>query len=286
MGASGERVYLPQRSRLCQGDVDVARGVRYGAWRMRLLMRIVNVLIALVTLASALAVLFSDLTVVGYRACYQDALWFVVLYVVVQAVMLVAFARDHRLVPWLALGKAAVAWAFLADFSQLWPTWYTWTPARYVYLLFEWNTGTKVGLFAFVFLGRGAFNTLNATYFTAPWWRELRVRRPLLGRAVTALPMALIVLFLWTFFALQQEEVRTTSAEAQEVARDVNQNLACDTVREHVGTTTTDIRQRGAHRYLVQIAYACAATRILVRAEDGRIGSVAAPQLECFPLGP
>ncbi len=266
--------------------MDAPRAVRYGAWPMRLVLRIANVLIALVTLASALAVLFSDLAVVGYRACYQDALWFVVLYAVVQAVMLVAFARDHRLVPWLALAKAAAAWAFLADFSHLWPTWYTWTPARYLYLLFEWHTGTKVGLFALVFLGRGAFNTLNATYFTARWWRELRVHRPLLGRAVTALPMALTVLFLWTFFALQQEEARTTSAEAQEVARDVQENLACDSVREHVGTTTTDIRQRGAQRYLVQIAYACASTRILVRAEDGRIGSVAAPQLECFPLGP
>jgi len=255
------------------------------ASRVRLVLRIVNLLIALATLASALAVLLSDLTVAGYRAHYHDALWFVALYAAVQGVMLVAFARDARLVPWLALAKAATAFAFLAGFTHLWPYWRVWTPARYVYQLFEWGDDRQIGFFALVFLGRGAFNTLNAMYFTAPWWRELRVRRPLLGRAVTAAPMAATVFFVWTFFALQREEARTFSPEAQEVARLVYEGLDCDAVRAHEGETTTDIRQRDERHYQVQIAYRCALTRVLVHAEDGRIGSVAGPWLHCCREG-
>jgi hypothetical protein len=139
---------------------------------------------------------------------------------------------------------------------------------------------------ALVFLGRGAFNTLNAMYFTAPWWRRLRVRRPLLGRTVTAAPMAATVFFVWTFLALQREEARTFSSEAQDVARLVYESLNCDAVRAHAGTTTTDLRQRGERRYEVRIAYGCALTRVLVRAEDGRIGKVAGPQLQCCREGP
>jgi len=252
---------------------------------VRLALRIVNVLVALATLASALAVLVSDLWVPGYREHYRDALWFVALYATVQGVMLVAFARDGWLVPWLALAKAAAAYLFLAGFTHLWPYWRMWTPARYVYQLFEWGEDRQVGLMALVFLGRGAFNTLNATYFTAPWWRTLRVRRPLLGRAVTAAPMAATVFFAWTFFALQREEARTFSSEAQDVARVVFEGLDCDAVRAHAGTTTTDLRQRGERRYEVRIAYGCALTQVLVRAEDGRIGTVAGPQLQCCREG-
>ena len=56
-------------------------------------------MIALVTLVSALAVLASDVLVPGYREHYRDAPWFVTLYVLVQIVMLVGFARDWRGVP-------------------------------------------------------------------------------------------------------------------------------------------------------------------------------------------
>ena len=108
---------------------------------MRRALRLVNVLVALVTLASALAVLGSDLTVPGYRDHYRDALWLVTAYAAVQVVMLAAFARDTWLVPWLALAKAAAAWLFLANFTALWPYWTTWTPARYVYQLFDWGGG-------------------------------------------------------------------------------------------------------------------------------------------------
>ena len=261
--------------------MDAAPRGALWAGRVRLALRIVNVVIALVTLASALAVLVSDLRVPGYRAHYGDALWFVTLYAAVQGAMLVGFARDGRLVPWLALAKAVAAYLFLAGFTSLWPYWRVWTPARYVYQLFELGEDRQVGLMALVFLGRGAFNTLNAMYFTAPWWRPLRVRRPLLGRVITAGPMAATVLFVWTFFALQREEARTFSAEAQDVARVVYEGLDCDAVRAHAGTTTTDLRQRGERRYHVQIAYGCALTRVLVRAEDGRIGTVAGPQLAC-----
>src|SRR5438552_1669714 len=107
----------------------------------------------------------------------------------------------------------------------------------------------------------------------------------LLGRAVTAAPMAATVFFLWTFFALQREETRTFSAEAQDIARLVYQSLDCDAVRAHAGTTTSDVRQRGERLYQVEIAYGCTRTRVRVRAEDGRIGTVAGPQLQCCREG-
>src|SRR5207244_3897431 len=84
---------------------------------------------------------------------------------------------------------------------------------------------------------------------------RLRARRPLLGRAVTAAPMAATVFFLWTFFALQREETRTFSAEAQDIARLVYESLDCDAVRAHAGTTTSEVRQRGERLYQVEIAY-------------------------------
>jgi hypothetical protein len=143
---------------------------------VRRALRIVNVLVAVVTLASALAVLASDLAVPGYREHYRDALWFVALYVGLQLVILVAFVRDDRSVPWVAVAKAVAAYLFLLDFVALWPYWRTWTPARYVYQLFEVEDGSRVALFALVFLGRGVFNALNALYFTAPWWQALRAR--------------------------------------------------------------------------------------------------------------
>src|SRR2546429_7619275 len=158
-------------------------------------------------------------------------------------------------------------------------------PTLFPYTTLCRSEDRQVGLMALVFLGRGAFNPLNEMSFTAPWWRALRVRRPLLGRAVTAAPMAATVFFLWTFFALQREEAHTFSSEAQDVARLVYESLDCDAVRAHAGTTTTDVRQRGERRYEVRIAYGCSLTRVAVRAEDGRIGTVAGPQLRCCREG-
>ena len=247
---------------------------------MRRALRLLNVLVAAVTLASALAVLSSDLAVPGYREHYRDALWFVALYALVQAFMLIAFARDAPLVPWLALAKAVVAYLFLANFVALWPYWRTWTPARYVYQFFEWDS-SKLPLFALVFLGRGAFNTLNAMAFTASWWGPLRIRRPLLGRAVTAVPLGLAALFVWVFGQLTIEEARTFSPEATEVARLVLNGVDCATVRANAGTVHTDVRQRGERRYEVGIDYRCELTRVVVRAEDGRVGTAAEPRAEC-----
>ena len=266
--------------------VDAGRGGTLWAWPVRRALRIVNVLIALATLASALAVLVSDLRVPGYREHYRDALWFVVLYAAVQVLMLGEFALDGRLVPWLAAAKAVAAWLFLAGFTHLWPYWRVWTPARYIYQLFEWGEDTSLGLMALVFLGRGAFNTLNATYLTWPWWSRLRASRPLLGRLATAVPVGASVLCVWLFVTLQREERATFSPEAQDVARLVLDGLDCAAVRAHAGETTADVRERGDQRYEVHIVYDCALTRVLVRAEDGRIGAAEGPQLECCQEGP
>ena len=248
---------------------------------MRRALRILNVLVALATLASALAVLVSDVVDPGYRAHYHDALWFVALYVGVQVVMVVAFARDGRLVPWLACAKAAAAAVFLASFTSLWPYWGGWTPDRYVYQVFEWNGEPTIALFAMIFLGRGAFNVVNATYFTAPWWRPLRAHHPLAGRLVTAIPIGAAALCVWLFLQLSAEEQRTFSSDATEVARLVLEGVDCDAVRAHAGQTTTDVRQRGDRRYEVAIAYACPVVRVVVRAEDGRVGTAAMPRPDC-----
>jgi hypothetical protein len=242
---------------------------------------LLNVAVAFVTLASALAVLYSDLAVPGYREHHRDALWFVTAYAAVQVVMLVEFARDGRYVPGLALLKAVVAWLFLANFTSLWPYWQTWTPARYVYQLFDWGESTRIGLYGLVFLGRGAWNTLNAFYFTQPWWRRLRITHPFLGRIVTALPPGGMVLCLWLFAQLVREEAQTFSPEAQAVARVVYEGLDCDAVRANDGKTTDDVRQRGERRYQVRIAWGCEQTRVLVRTEDGRMGAAAGSQRAC-----
>jgi hypothetical protein len=252
---------------------------------VRLAFRLLNVAIALVTLASGLAVLGSDLFVPGYQEHYRDAVWFVALYCAVQAVMVVEFARDSPRIPWLALAKTVAAYLFLVTFVAVWPIYRNWTPGRYVYQLFEWGETTRIGLFALVFLGRGAFNTLNAFYFTEPWWRPLREHRPLLGRVVTALPLGVLVFCLWAFVELMREERRTFSPEAQDVSRLVYQSLDCDAVRQNRGKTTTDIRKRGEQSFEVRIAYDCAMTQVVVRAEDGRLGRTAGPQRECCAEG-
>jgi len=252
---------------------------------VRLTLRWLCALTALVSLGSAVAVLVSDLTVPGYREHYRDALWFVSAYAAVQLFMAVEFVRDGRFLPWLAVARAAAGWAFLAFFVQLWPQWRWWTPGRYVYLLFDWGESSKVGLFALVFLGRGAFNSFAAFYFSEPWWRPLRQRRPLIGRLVTAAAVSAVALCVWAFFQLVREEALTVSPEAQAVADFVYQNLDCATVRAKDGQTTTDLRQQGERRYQVRIAYGCALTRVSVRAEDGRSGAAAGSQLACCREG-
>src|SRR5207249_7460511 len=111
-GCQGSRGTCPSARGLVKVSVDAPRGGTLWARPVRLALRLVNVLVAFVTLASALAVLVSDLRVPGYRGHYRDALRFVALYAAVQGVMLAAFARDGRLVPWLALSKTAAAYFF------------------------------------------------------------------------------------------------------------------------------------------------------------------------------
>ncbi len=252
---------------------------------VRLALRGLNVLVALVTLTSALAVVGSDLFVPGYRVHYRDALWFVTTYAALQVVMLAGFLRGGWIMPWLALAKAAAAGLFLVSFDSTWPYWRFWTPARYVYQLFDWGEGGVVGLFAFVFLGRGAFNAVNAMVLTEHWWGPLRHRRPLLGRALTAVPVAATVLCVWAFFALLREEAQTFSAEARDVAQLVYQGLDCDAVRANAGKTTTDLRRRGEQQFEVRVAYGCAMTRVVVRAEDGRLGTASGAREECCAGG-
>lgn len=249
---------------------------------MRLAVRLTYALVSFVTLASAVAVLWSDLFVPGYRDHYRDAVWFVASYAAVQLVMLAGFLRDGPHVKWLALAKAVAAWLFLANFFALWPYWKVWTPARYVYVLFEqWGGGSQIGLMALVLLGRGAFNTVATFYLTREWWMPLRDRMPLLGRIVTIAPVAATGLSVWFFLMLVVEEYRTFSPEGFGVAREVLATAPCEQVRERDGTTTEDVRQRGDRRYEVRVTWGCALTRVIVRTPDGKVGTFAGPRSEC-----
>ena len=57
-----------------------ARLGSYGLLPVRLVVRVLNVLVVLLTLGSGVAVLVSDLTIPGYREHYRDAIWFVMAY--------------------------------------------------------------------------------------------------------------------------------------------------------------------------------------------------------------
>ncbi len=243
--------------------------------------RWLNVVVCAVTLASGLATLASDLFEPGYREAHRDLLWFVTAYCAVQAWMVVEFARDGRFAPWMAVARLLGAVLFFATIPGAGLFWVVWTPGRYVYQLFDWSDGSKIGLFALAFLGRGAFNVLNVLFWTAPWWRVLRERRPLVGRAVTSVAVAVAAVCVSAFFALLAEERRTFSADAQEVARVVLDQVDCAAVRANDGKTTTDLRQRGERKYMVEITYGCAVTRVVVHTEDGRVGTVAGPQAAC-----
>ncbi|MGH7895612.1 MAG: hypothetical protein ACREQL_13155 [Candidatus Binatia bacterium] len=244
-------------------------------------LRALNALTALATLASAVAVLGSNLTDPAYHAHYRDAYWFVVLYGAFYALVIYAFVFATPLAPPLSVVKALGAYVFLVIFPDVGQSWMAWTPGRYVYQLFDWGPGAKIGLFAFVFLGRGAWNTVNAFALTREWWFGLRARRPLLGRLLTVVPVAITVFCVWAFLALVRIDNVTFSSEAHEVARLVLAGLDCADVRAKNGTTTTDVRQQGDRRYDVSIQWGCAETRVLVRAPDGKLGTASDPRPEC-----
>ena len=236
-----------------------------------------------VTLLSALAVLVSWLVDPAYRLHYGDSLLFVLGYAALQVWILWSLVRDTPAVPWIAVAKALAGWVFIALFVSVGPLWMRVTPARYVYQLFDWGPEARVGLFALVFLGRGAFNTVSAIALTRHWWSPLRRRWPLLGRLASILPVAATVSFVWLFLEMVQMDAKTFSSEAYEVAGMVLDGIDCDSVRQHEGQTTTDLRQRGDRRYHVTISWHCADVLVQVRAEDGRLGVARGPRLECCP---
>lgn len=276
----GAAFTLPVDPRGSASSLSSKTRLRYGR-RVRLAFRVLNALVALATLASALAVLVSDVVDPGYRAHYRDALWFVGAYTAVQAAMLVVFVRGGGGMRWCVLARTAAAYLFLLGFTVLWPYWKVWTPARYVYLLFEFSDGRQIGQFALVFLGRGAFNTLSALVATEDWWHRLRLDRPLLGRLVTTVPIAIAVFSVWAFLGLVREEGRTFSPEAYQVARMVLEGVDCDAVRSNTGKSKQDVRRRGEQTYGVEVVYDCQLVRVLVQAEDGRVATAAAPRPEC-----
>ena len=69
--------------------------------------------------------------------------------------------------------------------------------------------------------------------------------------------------------------------EATAVAREVLAGIPCETVQEKAGQQTTDLRRRGETNYHVQIAYGCDVVRVVVRMEDGRVGSYDASPGDC-----
>jgi hypothetical protein len=248
---------------------------------MRRALRWVNVLAAAGPLASALAVLGSDLFTPGYRSHYRDSLPLVAAYVAFYVAVIAAFLRDTRWVPAFAILKAVGAYAFIGAFVVLGPLWMARTPGRYVYLLFDWGPEGRVVLIAFVMLGRGVWNTLNAMFFSLPWLVPLRERQPLLGRIVTMLPLGLTVALVAAFVELRNLDRQTYSADAHAVARQVIESLSCDEIRAKQGTETTDVRQRDTERFVVRIRWDCRAVRVVVQAPDERMGHAEADRAEC-----
>lgn len=246
-------------------------------------LRLLNLLAAALCLASALAVLGSNLVDPAYRAHYRDALWLVVAYVAFYGVVLWAFAAPGRLGLAQALGvaKALGAYLFLAAFPVVGQTWMARTPGRYVYQLFDWGPEARIVTMAFVILGRGAWNTVNAFVLTRDYWVPLRQSRPLLGRLVTMVPVALTVTFVWMFLSLARMNAEEFSLEAHEVARTVLAGVDCEQIRAGQGTTTSDRRQRGDRRYDVSIAWDCRDVRVLVRDPDGKLGTARDARPEC-----
>jgi len=218
----------------------------------------------------------------AYRAAVGDPLWLVVCYAVAHAWMAWELARDGAWTPWIAVGRALAAYGFLAVALLVPPAGKAWmaaSPSRYVYQLVDWGEGAELVLFAFLFLGRGVGNTIGAMVLTSPWWGPLRLRRPLLGRLVTAVPIVLVVLLGWQFTELFQYAV------ARDVARVVVDSLDCADVQAKLGQTTTDVRALKTRRFVVRISYACPATRVVVADEHQRMGYADGARQCCPPPG-
>lgn len=250
---------------------------------MRRAIRWINALGLAATLASALAVLVSWLGDPGYRQHYGDQPIFVLGYVALHAWYLWVYVTDAPALPAVAVVRALAGLFFLLTFAAVGPAWMVVTPARYVYLLFEWGAAFKVGMFAFVFLGRGAFNVFSAFVLTETWWRPMRETRPLAARLATGVPVLLIVGCLWMFVELARMDARTFSPEAHAVAAEVLQTIDCETLRQRSGSTTTDVRQRGDRRYDVEIRWDCRNVQVVVRDPDGKLGTARGPRLDCCP---
>jgi hypothetical protein len=246
-------------------------------------LRVLNVVAALLPLGSGLATLGSNLFVPTYP--YRDSLLLVAAYCAFYLWVIHAFWRDTPAAPRLAVAKALGAFAFLATASRIGPLWMSFTPGRYVYQLFDWGPGAKVGLLAFIYLGRGVWNTINVFACNRDWWFSLRARQPLLGRVLTAVPIGITVFCVQRFMALTRLEAQTFSSEAQEIARLVSDTVTCEDVRAKAGTTSSDVRRRGEREYRVTIRWGCAQTNVLVRDPDDRVGVVSGPRTECCAPG-
>ena len=267
---------------------DVGAAVAATPPRLSLALRIINVSTAAPALASALAVLASHLLDPAYRTHYRDAVWFVLLYAGFYAWVIYAFvsSRRVRLAQALAVARAVGAYLFLVAFGAVGQSWMVWTPGRYVYQLFDWGPGARIVLMAYVFLGRGAWNTINAFALTRDVWFPLRTRRPLLGRLVTILPVTLTVLCVWAFLSIARMNAEEFSPEAHEVATYVAGSSTCDDIRAKHGTATTDVRQREDRRYDVMIRWDCTDLRVIVRDQEGRVGTARMPRPECCEGAP
>jgi hypothetical protein len=249
---------------------------------MRRVVRWTNVGISGAALASGLTVLASNLLNTGYRADYRDSLLVVVAYLVFYGIVLVAFARDDRRTAHLALAKALGAYLFLLTFAALGPLWMARTPGRYVYMLFDWGRDASVVMMAYVILGRGLWNTLNAMFFTAGWWMPLRARHPLAGRVLTMVPIGIAAAFVALFVELRSQERQIYSPVADEVAEQVFSSIDCAEIRAKQGTETTDLRERSdGQRFHVHVRWDCHAVRVYVQDKDGRFGQFAGPRPEC-----
>jgi hypothetical protein len=261
--------------------MDTPPAARYSPGPVSRTLRALNVVATAVTLASGLGVLTQDLLVPGYREYHRDWIAFVAVYCGVQALTLHQLLRDGPALRWLIGARAAVAYVFLLNFTSLWPYWRYWTPGRYVYALVDIPGTFNLGLFTLIFLGRGAFNTWSLMGTTADWWRPLRRSHPLGGRLVTAGFVAGLVFPVWAFLLVITNEAKVYSPEAEAVAREVLQGISCETVQEKAGQQTTDLRRRGETNYHVQIGYDCDVVRVVVRMEDGRLGSYSASPGDC-----
>jgi len=249
---------------------------------MRRTLRLLNLLAGVACLASGAAASWSWMTDPGYRAHYGDPLWLLLAYLAFYGWVLRAFWRDDHWAPRLAVAKAIGAYVFLACFVAAGPVWMARTPGRYVYLLFhDLGSESQSLLMAYVLLGRGLWNTINAMAFTMPWWTAVREARPILGRVLTAVPLLFMVTFVWTYRELVRLERETYSAEATMVASEILDGIDCAALRAATAPMTMDRRERDDRRYDVEIRWDCRDLRVRVRDPDGKLGAARAAKVEC-----